>query len=626
MLQRLRENISGWLLWLIVGIVCLSFILWGTESLFSSNKATSSKVVATVNGEEIQAAEIERISQQIGHDVLTENKLAQLPEQLKPIIAARALENAILSKVMLTSMDKLGLGVSREDIDMEIASIPVFQQEGQFSQAVFERVIRQLGYASIESFINTIKSSKALSQLSAGVRLSEIDYQTDIDTFVSIAYEKRDFSYLSLPISKFTDSEITEQEIKEFYAAHAAAFMLPEQLKVSYIHVNLAKMAADLVVTEQQIVEYYEDNLSQFQQPKQWKLAHIWLQGQEGATLTAMADKVKQGLDRGVPFATLAKQYSADNATADAGGELDWLSLDSMQDELAAVILAELKQIGDIATYQGQGGIEIFKLVEVKESGPLELRKVRSEIMSLLKRQAANKKYSILAEDLADLAFSNPKDLKQVAAQLQQELIETPYFTQQTAKELSLIKESAVLKALYSEEVYINGNNTEVIKLSDSLFVGRITNKKPAISQSLEQVKASIQEQLTTKKALEAGKLVTMDLAKKLDKGQNAQEIVRYALSWRAVKDSSQYTDEHDRALLELAFQAKPNKHLSGLSSDGKSYYIVRTDNVIQPKLHDLPELTKANVAHAVRSLHASSMLSALIKELQAQSDIVHSP
>jgi foldase protein PrsA len=69
-------------------------------------------------------------------------------------------------------------------------------------------------------------------------------------------------------------------------------------------------------VTQDEVKAYYDQHPEQWGQPERWQLAAIRVSSK------ALADKVAGEIKKGVPFATLATQYSEDSISKKAGGEI----------------------------------------------------------------------------------------------------------------------------------------------------------------------------------------------------------------------------------------------------------------------------------------------------------------
>ncbi len=115
-----------------------------------------------------------------------------------------------------------------------------------------------------------------------------------------------------------------------------------------------------------------------------------------------------------------------------------------------------------------------------------------------LKTDAA---YSPLLDQLANITFENPGSLSEASKQLNLPIQESVYFSQKGGS-TSLTKNPKVLAAAFSKEVLLDGNNSDVIKISpNESVVLRVIDQQKAHPQSLDEVRSQIIKILTSDQA-----------------------------------------------------------------------------------------------------------------------------
>jgi peptidyl-prolyl cis-trans isomerase SurA len=87
----------------------------------------------------------------------------------------------------------------------------------------------------------------------------------------------------------------------------------------------------------------------------------------------------------GEDFATLAKQYSADSATAVAGGDLGWIPLASLPEPFASAVADQ--PAGAVFQLTADDGVHLIKIAERRDERPYDLALDRAEITELARRQ-----------------------------------------------------------------------------------------------------------------------------------------------------------------------------------------------------------------------------------------------
>jgi len=78
------------------------------------------------------------------------------------------------------------------------------------------------------------------------------------------------------------------------------------------------------VPTDDEVAAYYEANIVRYDEPEQVKASHILVEDRE------FAEQLREQLREGADFAELAREYSLDEGSAAAGGELEWFARGQM--------------------------------------------------------------------------------------------------------------------------------------------------------------------------------------------------------------------------------------------------------------------------------------------------------
>lgn len=125
------------------------------------------------------------------------------------------------------------------------------------------------------------------------------------------------------------------------------------------------KATKDVKVSDKEIKAYYE------KASQELNARHILVADEK--TATEVIEKLKGGAD----FATVAKEYSTDKASAEKGGELGWFTVGSMVQEFSdAAYALELNTISEpVKSEYGYHIIEVTDKRAIKDYGTLEEKK-----------------------------------------------------------------------------------------------------------------------------------------------------------------------------------------------------------------------------------------------------------
>jgi len=154
---------------------------------------------------------------------------------------------------------------------------------------------------------------------------------------------------------------------------------------------------SDINISKEEAKKYYENNKEQFKQNKRVDVSHILVEDAE------TAQKLKTEIENGKEFATVAKNNSIDQQSANKGGRLGYLEKGKVipQFEEAAFNL-KVGEVSDVI--QTQNGYHILTVNDIEEASQKSFEEVRDQIDKTLTNQKSNNKYQEYVQDLKDEA------------------------------------------------------------------------------------------------------------------------------------------------------------------------------------------------------------------------------
>ena len=131
--------------------------------------------------------------------------------------------------------------------------------------------------------------------------------------------------------------------------------------------------------TSDEVSAFYDENLPLLQRTE-YKARHIIVESQ------AKAKDIIEELDDGGDFVKLAKKYST-GSEADNGGDLGWLSIDSVDEPFAAALTATTPGKHYPEPVQTEYGWHVIKVDEVRHPDPPSMESIRDQLISAINSQ-----------------------------------------------------------------------------------------------------------------------------------------------------------------------------------------------------------------------------------------------
>jgi peptidyl-prolyl cis-trans isomerase D len=559
MLQSIRDRAQGIVVWTIVGLIIITFALFGLSSYLSG---TAQSFVATVNGVEISERDLLREYQNAQRrlqQMLGANYRADLFNE--EIMKQQVLEGLIQRELINQELEAGNYQVAPEQIIASLQQIPAFHDaNGNFSAENYRRVLSVQGMPS-ELFEMQLALDIANEQLRNAIVRSTFVTEQEGQRYQRLQEQQRKVGYLRLPQQRYLEKiKISADEVSSYYEQNAAEFSTPQEVGVDYVELNLADMARQIDFSEAEIKDYYDHNQQSYiSQSEQRKVRHILIpvnatndEQQARQRIEELAARIKNGED----FATVAKAESEDPGSASQGGDLGFIDPGVMDKafEQATLQLGMNELSQPIRTRFG------YHLIEVTDIRPVQLQpfdEVKAQIRIDLQTEQAEKRFFEEVDKLNNLSYEVPDSLEPAADQLGLEIKHSPMFT--TAGGQAVFSNPKVISASFSDEVLSLNRNSELIELSDThVLVLRLREHKVASQRPLDEVRDIIVGRLKQQQARE---MATKDAGAALERLAESEDPKRVATDYQQkwqdagfIKRSPPEGDKLDNQIREAIF------------------------------------------------------------------------
>ncbi|MDR0702854.1 MAG: SurA N-terminal domain-containing protein [Azoarcus sp.] len=490
----------------VLAILIVPFAFFGLESYFSG--APGDAVVAQVGKFVIKRNEFDRA-------------LSEEQERLRQAIGERATADLIDSREFLQAvLDKLvtrrmltlyasdaRLKVSDEHLQQAIAQIDVFQEDGQFSPARYETLLRQQGGPA--AFEALFVQDMLAGQLTGAVADASFAALDSTRRLLAAQLEERVVREVRFPIAPHLPKiRIDEAAIQKYYDDNLARFELPERAKADYVALDEATLQAGITISEDEIQRTYEGG--DYTRPEERRVRHILIEVAPDADDVALADArdkadeiaaaLRQDASR---FPRLAKEASQDVGTKKLGGDLGFITRGQMENAFDEAVfeIARDEIGGPVRTGYGFHIIQVTDIRPGGEKRPLD--EVREEIVNELRKQAGARKFAEDSEKFSEMVFNQaPDSLNPVAEAFGLEVRHTGWI-ERGSDAVGEFRDADLVAALFADDAVKQRHNTRAIEAGPSVLVSaRVIEHEAARRVPLEEARGQIEAQLRREEAL----------------------------------------------------------------------------------------------------------------------------
>ncbi len=397
MLQQMRKYTKSWISSLFLGLLALSFGVWGIADIFRGNSDTS---IATVGGEKIPVELFQR-------DYRNVTRAAAQKGPLKPA-QARAYGQQVLDGLIdQTALDitagRYGLTATDETVSARIRAIPNFIGPlGTFDHNLFLRMIDQAGFSE-QSFVEYVRGALRRDQLvgaaSSGLEMPA-GYARALFNYLN---EARAADYIVVPANAAGPAPTpTDAELEAYLKAHPRRFSTPEYREVTFAWIAPQDLAGKVTVNDAQLKQQYEAEKSQYVVPEKRKLEQITYPD------LASAKAARGKIDSGSSFGDLAKQKGLSTADIQIGD----LSKSELGDRGDAAF--KLQKDGVTQPLKAPIGYALIHVVSITPGSTKSFDDVKEELRKQLFAQLAGAKITDISNQYID-ENSRGQNLKQAA-------------------------------------------------------------------------------------------------------------------------------------------------------------------------------------------------------------------
>jgi peptidyl-prolyl cis-trans isomerase D len=304
MLDFLRRAVRSWVAQVLLGLLVVSFAVWGVGDIASGGSTRVAKVGEQSVSAETYAAVLRREQQRYALD----------PTQIRPtgldqLVLARLVREAALDDVVAA----LGVSAPDEAVARQVRAEPAFQVAGAFDPQQYAAVIRR-NFPSVAAYEETVRRSIASGAV-IDLALGGVGAPPEMaETMIRWRDERRSFDALTIGAADLgaVVADPTDAELQAYLDANAVRFEAPERRTVAWAHIDPATLAGE--IAEDDLRALYDTRRATYVQPETREIDQIVYADE------AAAQSARSRLDAGAAdFDALLAERGLSRADASLG-------------------------------------------------------------------------------------------------------------------------------------------------------------------------------------------------------------------------------------------------------------------------------------------------------------------
>jgi peptidyl-prolyl cis-trans isomerase D len=626
MLQQIRNVVHGWVAAVILGIIAVPFAFWGINYYFSPG---GEALAAAVDDSEITLRDFQRAIQTVRQR--WQEATGQAPEgEQETLLRRQTLDGLIDRRLLRSTGETIGVRIGDDQVRERIHNLEAFHGIDGFDQFRYLTALTSLNMTPV-AFESQIRDDLAEDQIYSALVDSAFTTEQEVRTLARLQVQTRDFRYAILGSNEIKDGiEVTDADIENHYREHGDDYMDPERVRIAYIELSSDSIAGETTVSDGDLEAYFESNIAAYSVVEQRRIRQLLVPLPEGATDEAAVKALHRAQALRAQLADdLSMEQLSEQAPDDMPvefSEFGFLPRGVLDAEIEEAVFA--LPVGEISEpLVSKVGLHIVQVMEARGGERPALDDIREQVVKDYGRADAEKRYFELAERLATLAFEHPDSLEPAAEDVELPVRETGLFSRESPGE-GLTANPDVLAAAFSEEVLLQGNNSDLIELDlNHVIVLRVVEHLPARIRPLDEVRERILTRIRFERARDAMEQKGRGILSMLEQGLDPDEVAAaQAFEWQMVSGMQRDDPGVNRAILRTAFRAgRPEGGrpvFDGVSLGSGDYAVVAVTAVSDPPAETIPQEQIDAIRAELARRSGASGWTRFLAELRANSKI----
>lgn len=512
----------------------------------------------------------------IGDQVITRHQLDSEVRNQQGATREAVFRQLMNRAYLMEGAKQLGLSVSEAQLKQRIVDNQAFHDEnGQFSTELFKRLLANNGISE-QQFLESERQALLLDSV-GNILGSNVVTDSQVNQFLNVTMAARVMRNVGVNPQAFESQvNVNDTELQKFYAANQQTYKLPQAVQFEFVRFSPRTLAEKETVSDDELKQAKQDLKQSANRKRQ--VAHILIPFEnDKAQAKIQAEKIAtQAQAAPSQFGELAKKYSQDTDSKDKNGVIGEFSAQGNLINQAFKTAAFELNSGEVSgVVESEFGYHIIHAKDV--DGATNDDDLARDAAKMKKAQAS---YSKLREDFGAAAFDDTGSLNNPASRLGVPVhTHTQWLTRDNAPAAHI--PTAVVEALFSDEVFVKKHNSEAITVDGETWFVRATNTRAEMVEPFDAIKERVKVDFLRSESARLAKVKAKDILADLQAGKNP------TLAWSPVQEVS--PEQANGNLSAEAYQA----FMAAVPKNGQPAYVL-IDNLGAPQIIEIQSIKQA--------------------------------
>ena len=488
MLSRIRENLSSWVVGLLIVLVAIPLIFMG----LGDYQTPSNSYVLKINDQTITNSKIEQEVYQY-KQALSKNYGGSIP----PIYTDKFIKKITIEYIIRTTLiDQMsrdfGLVFHNQSILANLYNTNAFRDNGVFSKDLYKSQLFRLNVTP-EIYESYVYQKGISDQMKQSITDTSFLTKNEIIDLASNRFQERVINYKILSKSKIMSNlVISNEDLLDYYTSNKKDFRDPEHATFKFIEISKERISDTIDIPNSQIKEEYDNRLKDgmYSGTNKFHISHISVQKKDDAS--SMHKEIYAALLNGKSFEQVTEDYDVSEESKSNRGFMGEYVIEDLPTPFKSVIYnLDIGKISEPFEYQNK--FHIVSVKSITQGKVTKFESVKEDIRRELLNDITAKKFFSKIDEVNEIVYAGDNGIVYLSDLLKMRVDTSPRISKDSGS--GVFQFNHVRNDLFKDDILFNSKLSQPIFVDDDKFIVAEVDKYVEERQmSFEESKSIIEK------------------------------------------------------------------------------------------------------------------------------------
>ncbi len=489
MLSRIRENLSSWVVGLLIVLVAIPLIFMG----LGDYQTPSNSYVLKINDQTITNSKIEQEVYQY-KQALSKNYGGSIPPIYTDKFIKKITVEYIIRTTLIDQMSRdFGLVFHNQSILDNLYNTNAFRDNGVFSKDLYKSQLFRLNVTP-EIYESYVYQKGISEQMKQSITDTSFLTKNEIIDLASNRFQERVINYKILSKSKIMSNlVISDEDLFDYYTSNKKDFRDPEHATFKFIEISKESISNTIDIPNSQIKDEYDNRIKDgmYSGTNKFNISHISLQKKDDAN-SSMHKEIYAALLNGKSFEQATEDYDVSEESKANRGFMGAYVIEDLPTPFKSVIYN--LDIGEISEpFEYQNKFHIVSVKSITQGKVTKFESVKEDIRRELLNDIVAKKFFSKIDEVNEIVYAGDNGIAYLSDLLKIKVDTSSRVNKDSGS--GVFQFNHVRNDLFKDDILFNSKLSQPIFVDDDKFlVAEVDKYVEERQMSFEESKSIIEK------------------------------------------------------------------------------------------------------------------------------------